>query len=60
MLDKDFLDILVCPMCKGKLDYDEEQQTLTCWKCRLRYDIEDDIPIMLVDKAKPVPADESP
>jgi hypothetical protein len=60
MLDREFLDILVCPKCRGKLDYDEEHQTLTCWACRLRYDIEDDIPIMLIDKATPVPANESP
>lgn len=60
VLKQDFLDILVCPKCKGKLEYDEGEQTLTCWECRLRYEIDDDIPIMLIDKAKPVPPDESP
>lgn len=60
MLERDFLDILVCPKCKGKLAYDEGDQTLTCWHCRLRYEIRDDIPIMLIEKAKPVPAEESP
>lgn len=60
MLDKDFLDILVCPKCHGKLDYSEGKQTLTCWECRLRYEVKDDIPIMLIDQAKSVPAKEAP
>jgi len=60
MLDKDFLDILVCPKCHGTLDYDEAGESLTCWACRLRYAVKDDIPIMLIDQALPVPEDESP
>ena len=45
------LEILVCPQCKGKLEHNEEEATLTCPACRLRYPIRDDIPVMLIDEA---------
>ena len=51
-LSPDLLSILVCPVCKGDLDYDAEAQTLTCSRCRLRYRVVDDIPVMLVDQAE--------
>ena len=52
MLDKELLDILVCPKCKGELEYDTENEKLLCNKCRLIYRIEDDIPVMLIDEAE--------
>lgn len=52
MLDQDLLEILACPKCKGDLEYDRENQKLICQKCRLKYDIKDDIPIMLIDEAE--------
>jgi hypothetical protein len=51
-LSPDLLGILVCPACKGDLAYSEAAQTLTCDRCRLRYRIEDDIPVMLVEEAQ--------
>jgi uncharacterized protein YbaR (Trm112 family) len=54
MLDKQLLDILVCPKCKGELEYREDQDELVCNACRLRYEVRDDIPIMLIDEAKPL------
>ncbi len=54
-LSPDFLSILVCPACKGDLEYDRERATLTCHACKLRYRIEDDIPVMLVDEAEKLP-----
>lgn len=53
-LDKELLDILACPKCKGDLEYDRENEKLTCWACKLRYSIEDDIPIMLIDEAEKI------
>jgi uncharacterized protein YbaR (Trm112 family) len=50
-LSKELLDILVCPQCKGTLDYQEEKERLVCGLCRLAYPIENDIPIMLIDRA---------
>jgi len=52
MVDQTLLDILACPKCKEDLEYDEENQKLICNKCRLKYDIENDIPIMLIDEAE--------
>ncbi|TFG96630.1 MAG: Trm112 family protein [Calditrichales bacterium] len=52
MLDKQLLDILACPKCKGDLDYSETESTLTCQACHLIYPIKDDIPVMLIDEAK--------
>lgn len=52
MLPDKLLEILACPKCKGELDYDRENERLICQKCRLRYRIDDDIPIMLIDDAE--------
>lgn len=46
-------DILVCPKCKGELEYREAESVLVCPRCRLRYPVRDDIPIMLIDEATP-------
>ena len=53
-LSPQLLAILVCPKCKGKLDFSESEPSLTCPTCRLRYAVRDDIPIMLVDEATPL------
>ena len=45
------LEILVCPKCKGTLDYREGESSLVCPACRLRYPVRDGIPIMLIDEA---------
>jgi uncharacterized protein YbaR (Trm112 family) len=52
-LDPELLEILVCPRCRGDLEYSEAEQELRCPNCRLVYRIEDDIPILLIDEAKP-------
>ena len=53
-LDERLLEILVCPRCKGELDYRKEAGELVCEACRLRYPIRDGIPIMLIDEALPL------
>ena len=55
MLDEKFLSILACPKCKGGLEYRPEQQRLMCPACRLQYPIQDDIPILLVEKGESLP-----
>ena len=57
-LDKKLLDILACPVCKGPLVYDREQQELICKADRLAYPIRDDIPVMLEEEARQLPAEE--
>lgn len=53
-IDKELLDILVCPKCKGDLELTKPQDGLICRACKLVYEIKDDIPIMLIDEAKPL------
>ena len=52
-LSPQLLAILVCPKCKGELEYRTDEPSLICPACRLRYAVRDDIPIMLIDEAKP-------
>jgi uncharacterized protein YbaR (Trm112 family) len=52
-LHPELLAILVCPKCKGDLDYRPAEAVLVCNTCRLRYPVRDDIPIMLIDEASP-------
>jgi len=52
MLNKELLEILACPKCKGDLEYDKDKAKLICHACRLKYNIKDDIPIMLIDEAE--------
>jgi uncharacterized protein len=57
-MDRKLLDILVCPICKGKLQYDKAKAELICRADRLAYPIRDDIPVMLEDEARRVPEEE--
>ncbi len=50
-IKKELLDILACPACPGDIKYDEGGNTLECVKCRRRYPIRDDIPVMLIDES---------
>ena len=52
MLDKELLEILACPKCKGDLEYDLENNYLICHNCHLKYPIKDDIPVMLIEEAE--------
>ena len=58
-MDARLLEILVCPVCKGSLDYRKAQGELVCGACRLAYPVKDDIPVMLEDEARQVPAGEA-
>jgi len=53
-IDPRLLEILVCPVSKGTLRYDAENQELISDKARLAYPIRDGIPIMLADEARVV------
>ena len=57
-MDKKLLEILVCPVCKGGLHYNQKEQELICRIDRLAYPIRDGIPVMLEDEARELPADE--
>lgn len=51
-IDPKLLEILVCPLTKGRLDYDSAAQELISRGARLAYPIRDGIPIMLPDEAR--------
>jgi uncharacterized protein YbaR (Trm112 family) len=53
----ELLEILACPKCKGDIRLNAAQDGLICERCRLVYEIRDDIPIMLIDEAKPLTDD---
>lgn len=57
-MDAKLLEILVCPLCKSPLVYKKAAQELVCKPCRLAYPVKDDIPVMLEDEARKLPADE--
>lgn len=50
-LDPRLTATLVCPVCKGPIVYDEAKQTLNCPRCRLGFDVSDDIPNMIPEQA---------
>jgi len=58
-VDPKLLEILVCPLTKGPLEYDRGAQELISRKAGLAYPIRDGIPIMLVDEARELAADGS-
>ncbi len=54
-IDAELLKILVCPKCKGEIQLSENGEGLICSACRLLYPIKNDIPVMLMDEALPLP-----
>ncbi len=57
-MDKQLLSILVCPVSKAPLEYEEEAQELVCRASGLAYPIRDGIPVMLESEARQLKADE--
>jgi uncharacterized protein YbaR (Trm112 family) len=51
MIDKELLDILACPNCRGEVEYHEAEQFIECLKCHYKYPVRDGIPVMLIDEA---------
>ena len=57
-MDKKLLEILVCPVTKGPLHYDKENQELISKSARLAYPLRDGIPVMLEDEARAISDEE--
>ena len=53
-LNKELLQILACPKCKGGLELLDREEGLKCDACGLVYPVREEIPVMLVDEAVPV------
>jgi uncharacterized protein YbaR (Trm112 family) len=54
VIPDDLKQILVCPKCKGELEWHEPDARIVCNTCRLVYPIRDEIPVMLISEAKPL------
>jgi hypothetical protein len=60
-LDQHLLDILACPDTHhAPLEYDADAQTLTCTECRRVFEVRDDIPVLLLDEARPPAGSDGP
>jgi uncharacterized protein YbaR (Trm112 family) len=53
-IKKELLEILRCPKCKGLIHPNQDETGLICEQCRLMYEVREDIPIMLIEEAKPI------
>ena len=53
-VDPKLLEILVCPLTKGPLEYDSAKQELISRRAKLAFPIRDGIPIMLVSEARQI------
>lgn len=53
-LNKELLQILACPKCKGSLELLDREEGLKCAACAVVYPIRDEIPVMLIEEAVPV------
>ncbi len=52
-LDPRLLDLVACPACHGGLRVDDAAEELVCDACRLAFPVRDDIPVLLLDEARP-------
>lgn len=53
------MQILVCPACKGKLEYQAEKRRFVCRAERLAYPVgEDGVPVLLAEESSPLAEDE--
>lgn len=57
-VDAKLLEILACPICKGKLEYKREEQELICKFDKLAYPIKEGIPVMLESEARKLEQEE--
>ncbi|WP_081695026.1 Trm112 family protein [Bordetella trematum] len=53
-MESRLLDILVCPLCKGRLEFARTQQELICQADRLAFPVRDGVPVMLENEARPL------
>jgi uncharacterized protein YbaR (Trm112 family) len=58
-ISKELLDIIACPKCKGAIFLNQAGDALICDACKLVYHIRDDIPIMLIDEATKLEAEQA-
>lgn len=55
-IHQELKQILVCPKCKGALVFQDERDEIECHACRLVYRVDEGIPVMLIEEARPMEA----
>lgn len=59
MIDEELLKILICPNCKGDIEFRESEQIIACiGECKFEYPVIEGIPHMLIEEAKKPPLSE--
>jgi uncharacterized protein YbaR (Trm112 family) len=53
-LNKELIDILACPKCKGALTLRTDEAAFECGRCQLAYAVVDDIPNFIIEEAQPL------
>lgn len=53
LIHEDLMKIIACPVCKGDIVVDEDNSSLNCDACRLKFPVKDGIPVMLENEAVP-------
>ncbi len=54
LISQEILKILICPLCKERLVFDEKSNELICYQSKLAYKIKDGIPVLLIDEARKI------
>jgi len=58
MMNNKLLEMLVCPITKGRLEYDKDAQELISYQARLAFPVRDGFPVLLENEARELAADE--
>ena len=53
-LNRELIDILACPKCKGAIKLRDDQSAFECGTCKLAYPVVDDIPNFIIEEAHPL------
>jgi uncharacterized protein YbaR (Trm112 family) len=55
-LNRELVEILACPKCKGGLELRQDESAFLCRACKLVYAVEDEIPNFIIEEARPLEA----
>jgi uncharacterized protein YbaR (Trm112 family) len=53
-LNRELIELLACPKCRGKLDLRSDESAFSCARCKLAYPVVDEIPNFIIEEAKPL------
>ena len=53
-LNRELIDILACPKCKGAIKLRDDQSAFECGTCKLAYPVVDEIPNFIIEEAQPI------